>query len=72
MSAQYGPLEREVRDYVREHYERGSSHIKTPHVAKALDETPQRIAPIMQDMVREGTLSVWNNSSNATVYRIQL
>ncbi|QRV16734.1 hypothetical protein [Haloterrigena salifodinae] len=72
MSTQSRPLEQEVRDYVREHYERGNSHIKTPHVAKALDQNSQRITPIMQDMVRGGTLAVWNESTNATVYRIQL
>ena len=65
-------LEQDVRDYVREHYERGNSHIKTPHVTKELDETPQRIAPIMGDLVREGMLETWRETSNATVYRIHL
>ena len=64
-------LEDAVRECIRERYERGNSHVKTPHVARELDESSQRITPIMQDMVRNGTLEVWRETSNATVYRIK-
>jgi len=72
MSMDQTPIEQAVREYVREHYERGNSHVKAPHVSKELDENSQRIVPIMQDMVREGTLTVWRESTNATIYRINL
>jgi len=70
MSMTNHPLEQAVREYVHERYERGSSHVKTPHVAKALDETPQRVVPVMRALVRDGTLEVWRENTNATVYRI--
>lgn len=72
MSMTVPSLEDNVREYIREHYERGNSHVKTPHVAKALDETSQQVTPIMRDLVREGTLEEWRSSTNATVYRIHL
>jgi len=65
-------IEKQVRRFVSDRYERGCSFVKTPHVAKALDETPQRIAPIMQDLVRSGTLEIWTDCSNAKTYRIQI
>lgn len=72
MSTEQRPLEDAVREFICEHYERGNSHVKTPHVAKALDESSQRITPIMQDLVQKRTLEVWRETSNATVYRIHL
>jgi len=72
MSVEESPLEDAVREYVREHHERGNSHIKSPHIAKALDVPVQQVTPIVGDMVREGTLTVWSESTNATTYRIHL
>jgi len=66
------PLEQEVRQFVREYNGQGNSYIKSRRVSKALDESIRRVTPIMQDMVREGSLSVWSESTGATVYRIQL
>jgi len=72
MSMDQTPIEQAVREYVREHNERGNSHIKSPHIAKALDVSVQRVTPIVGDMVREGKLEAWSESTNATVYRIQI
>lgn len=65
-------LDTAIREYVRERHERGCSHVKTPHVTSELDVNAQRVTPVMGDMVREGTLEVWRDNSNATVYRINL
>ncbi|MWV40118.1 hypothetical protein [Natrialba sp. INN-245] len=72
MSSEQTDLEQAVRECVREHHDRGNSHVKTPHVAKELDVPAQRVSPYMGDMVREGALEVWRDSTNATVYRIHL
>lgn len=72
MSMEDSPLEQEIREFVREYSERGNSHIKSPRIAKALDVPVQQVTPIVGDMVRDGTLEVWSDNSNATVYRIQL
>jgi len=72
MSTEESSLEESVREYVREHHSRGNSHIKSPHIAKALDVPVQRVTPIVGDMVREEALAVWSDNSNATIYRIHL
>lgn len=71
MSTDQTDLETEVREYVRSYQERGNSYIKSPHIAKGLDVPVQRVTPIVGDLVREGTLEVWGDSTNATTYRIK-
>lgn len=64
-------LERAVRAVVHEHATRGNCYIKVKHIATALNQPPQRITPIVGDLVRDGTLAVWRETSgNPTVYRI--
>lgn len=71
MSTTTHPLESDVRTYLRERWEDGNSYVKISMIAKAIDEDPRALTPVVRLLVHERTLEVWASpDSNANTYRI--